>query len=150
MKNLVGDIPMVGLPKFRDRRWLQRALTHSSYFNEHPTAGEHNERLEFLGDSVLKYVLSKYFYDQPDRSREGIMTVLRSEAERNATLAKVALRLGLDNYLRLGNGTAMQGGRQNPKILSGAFEAMIGAYHEDSGIEAVTAYILKILPWMTA
>jgi ribonuclease-3 len=139
---------MFELPEFRNPDWLQLALTHSSYINEHPIAGEHNERLEFLGDSVLKYVLSKYLYDQPTRWREGVMTVLRSEAERNETLAQVARRLGLGEDLRLGNGTKMQGGQENPKILSGAFEAVIGAYHEDSGIEAVAAYVLKILPWL--
>lgn len=106
--------------------------------------------MEFLGDAVLKYVLSKYLYDQPARSREGVMTILRAEFEHNETLAQVAHRLALGEQLRLGNGTNTQGGRENPKILSGAFEAVIGAYHEDSGLEAVTAYILKILPWMTA
>lgn len=141
---------MFELPEFLDPDWLRLALTHSSYTNEHPEVGEHNERLEFLGDAVLKYVLSKYLYDQPARSREGVMTVLRSKAERNETLAQVARRLELGEQLRLGNGTKMQRGQENPKILSGAFEAVIGAYHEDSGLEAVTAYILKILPWMTA
>lgn len=145
---------MLELPKFRNPALLQQALTHSSYTNEHPTV-EHNERLEFLGDAVLKYILSQYLYNHPDRLPEGAMTIFRSQAERNATLAQVARQLGLDRYkdrdkrLRLGNGTAQQGGRQNPKILSGAFEALIGAYHEDSGIEAVTVYVLKILPYMT-
>ena len=141
---------MLELPNFRNFAWLHQALTHSSYTNEHPAAGEHNERLEFLGDSVLKYVLSKYLFDHPSRAREGAMTVLRSQAEKNATLAHVARQLRLGERLWLGNGTAKQGGRENPKILSGAFEALIGAYHEDSGMEAVTDYILKLLPWLTA
>ncbi|HEY9641533.1 MAG TPA: ribonuclease III domain-containing protein, partial [Coleofasciculaceae cyanobacterium] len=65
---------MFELPEFRNSAWLVQALTHSSYVNEHPQAGEHNERLEFLGDSVLKYVLTKYLYEHSGRSREGIMT----------------------------------------------------------------------------
>jgi ribonuclease III len=140
---------MFKLPEFRNSGWLVQALTHSSYVNEHPMA-EHNERLEFLGDSVLKYVLTKYLYEHSGRSREGVMTIARSQAEKNATLAKVAEQLELGKQLRLSRGTDLQGGRKNSKILSGAFEAVIGAYHEDSGLEAVTAYVLKILPWMMA
>lgn len=137
---------MPGLPEFNDfAPWLQ-AVTHSSYVNEHPEAGEHNERLEFLGDAVLKFHLSLLAYQQYPHLREGDMTLWHSEQEKNSTLARGAAQLNLGKELRLGNGTKKQGGQDNEKILSGALEAVIGAYLLDSGNEAAGRYIEALLP----
>jgi ribonuclease III len=136
---------MLKLPEFQNSLLRRQAVTHSSYANEHPGT-EHNERLEFLGDATLKFHLSRLVYHRYPHLREGGMTVLRAEQEKNATLAKVAAKLGLGKELRLGNGTKEQGGRDNQKILSGAFEAVIGAYLLDSGDEAVQRYVESLLP----
>ncbi|MEB3355959.1 MAG: ribonuclease III domain-containing protein [Synechococcales bacterium] len=136
------------LPNFRDDRLLRQALTDPSYFNEHPDEGEHNQRLEFLGDSVLKYVLSVLLYRDSPNWREGAMTIWRSEMEQNRKLASVARQIGLGDHLRLGKGCYRQGDHDSDKVLSRAMEALIGAYHEDSGIQAVGCYIQRLLPFM--
>jgi ribonuclease-3 len=135
---------MLDLPEFNDPDlWLQ-ALTHSSYANEHPGC-KHNEQLEFVGDAVLKMVLSVFLYQHHPQLREGALTIQRSELERNITLAKVATRLHLGKKLRLGKGTRAQGGQQNDKILSGALEAILGAYFLEAGLEPVRQYIEHLL-----
>ncbi len=141
---------MLELPKFNSPALLLQALTHSSYANEHPGV-EHNERLEFLGDAVLKFHLSDLLYCRHLQSREGSLTLWRSALERNSTLAKVAASLKLgDRYpLRLGKGAKAQGEQQNPKILSGAVEAVISGYYLDSGAEAVRSYVERLLPYLS-
>lgn len=141
---------MLAFPEFQDPSWLLRALTHRSYINEHPEAGEDNERLEFVGDAVLKLLLSWFAHQHHPQMREGEMTLWRSELEKNQTLARVAARLNLGDELRLGRGTSAQGGRENAKILSGALEAVIGGYFLDSGFEAVQRYVEELLPDLEA
>ena len=140
---------MLELPEFKTPALLLQALTHSSYANEHPGV-EHNERLEFLGDAVLKFHLSELLYCRHSWMREGKLSLWRSEMERNSTLVKAAivLRLGDRHLLRLGEGTKAQGGQQHPKILSGALEAIIGGYHLDSGSEAVHSYVEQLFPYL--
>lgn len=132
---------MPEIPHFRDPLLLQRALTHRSYFNEHPEETDDNERLEFLGDAILNFLVGELIYGRYLKMSEGKMTSLRSELVREKQLVKFATELGLGNKLRLGKGTIQDGGRQNPSLLSDAFEAIIGAYFLDSGIDKVREFV---------
>lgn len=138
---------MLKLPIFRNPALFRQAMTHRSYANEHPEQGDHNERLEFLGDAVLTYLAGEFLYRRyPDKS-EGELTPLRAALVDEAQLAKFAEALQLSQQLYLGKGTAMNGGRQNPNLLSSAFESLIGAYLLDtqSDVEAVRRYVEPLL-----
>lgn len=134
---------MSSLPNFRDRTLLQQALTHRSYANEHPEAGEHNERLEFLGDAVLNFLSGEFLYKRFPDKPEGELTPLRSALVDEQQLGKFAVQLNLGSLIRLGRGAERDGGRNNPNLLSSAFEAMIGAYFLDTGsnVDEVRLYI---------
>jgi ribonuclease-3 len=130
------------LPNFHDLRLWETALTHRSYFNEHPDIEEDNERLEFLGDAVLGFLVGKLLYETYPQMREGELSRLRSRLVNNEhQLAQFALTLQLDQHLRLGKGAEKDGARQNPEVLSDTLEAVIGAYFLDSGLEAVETFI---------
>jgi len=130
------------LPTFQNTQLWETACTHRSYFNEHLEVEADNERLEFLGDAVLGFLVGKLLYQQYPQMREGELSRLRSRLVNNEhQLAQFALSLSLDQYLRLGKGAEKEGTRQNPEVLSDMFEAVIGAYFLDSGIEAVQAFI---------
>lgn len=133
---------MTSLPSFRDESLLLQALTHSSYCNEHDHVAADNERLEFLGDAVLKFVMGKLLYEQFPELKEGELSRLRASLENNHhQLATFAQDLGVDGLLRLGKGTENIGARDNPEILSDAFEAVVGAYFLDAGIDAAIAFV---------
>ncbi|AFY37158.1 RNAse III [[Leptolyngbya] sp. PCC 7376] len=137
---------MTSLPRFRDEGLLTQALTHSSYCNEHPEVKQDNERLEFLGDAVLKFVMGKLLYEQFPELQEGELSRLRAGLENNRhQLATFAMDLGLDSLLRLGKGTENIGARQNPEILSDAFEAIVGAYFLDAGIDLAIAFVEELV-----
>lgn len=138
---------MTQLPAFQNSALFQQAMTHRSYANEHPEEGDHNERLEFLGDAVLTYLAGEFLYHRYPHQSEGELTPLRAALVDETQLAKFAETLQLGDHLRLGKGTAMHGGRQNPNLLSSAFEAMLGAYLLDrqSDIEAVRIYVEPLL-----
>jgi ribonuclease III len=131
------------LPLFHDRTLLHQALTHRSYVNEHPEAGEHNERLEFLGDAILNFLSGEILYKRYPHKPEGALTPLRSALVDEKQLAKFALFLELGKRLRLGRGAERDGGRHNQNLLSSTFEAVIGAYFLDTGpdIAPVRAYV---------
>jgi len=130
------------LPRFKNLQLWETALTHRSYANEHSEALEDNERLEFLGDAVLGFLVGKLLYETYPRMREGDLSRLRSRLVNNEhQLAQFALNLDLDQYLRLGKGAEKDGARHNPEVLSDTLEAVIGAYFLDSGLEAVQAFI---------
>lgn len=141
--------PPSGIPTFRNAALLVQALTHRSYLHEHPGPGEHNERLEFLGDALLTFLSGEFLYNRYPHSPEGELTALRSALVDEPQLAQFAQQLKLGQALRLGKGAEQQGGRQNPNLLSCAFEAVVGAYFLDqnSNIEAVRAWVL---PWLAA
>ncbi len=132
---------MPKLPHFSDPLLLRHALTHRSYFNEHPEEKDDNERLEFLGDAILNFLIGELIYGRYPKMSEGKMTSLRSELVREKQLVKFATELCMGDKLRLGKGNIQDGGRQNPSLLSDAFEAMIGAYFLDSGIDKVREFI---------
>jgi ribonuclease-3 len=129
------------LPAFRNTSLLVRALTHRSYLNEHADIGEDNERLEFLGDAVLDFVAGSALFHQYPEMDEGRLTRLRSALVNTGQLARFATQLDLGARLRLGKGEDDSGGRQRPNLLCDAFEATMGAYYLDSGLDAVRAFV---------
>ncbi len=120
---------------------LERALTHHSFVNEHPEAGEDNERLEFLGDAVLDFLSGAWLYARYPQADEGDLTRMRSVLVRTETLAEFARTIQLGRHLRLGKGEEESGGRQRPLLLCGAFEALIGALFLDQGAEAAQRFL---------
>ena len=138
---------MPSLPTFRDPSLLERALTHRSYLNEHlELALDDNERLEFLGDAVLDFVTGAWLYNRFPEMREGRLTSLRAALVKTDALAALALRIGLDEHLRLGKGEAESGGRGRISLLADAFEAVLGALYLDQGLGAVREFLERLLP----
>ena len=128
---------LLGL-QFRNYSLALRALTHRSYLNENPTEiSEDNERLEFLGDAVLGFVVGAYLYHRFPEMDEGQLTTLRASLVRAETLAGFARQLEIGRFLRLGYGETENGGRERTPILCAAFEAIIGAIYLDQGVESV-------------
>jgi ribonuclease-3 len=123
---------------FRQPQLLQRALTHRSY------APEHNERMEFLGDSILGCVIAKYLYNNYPQLSEGELSRLRSNLVREATLATLAQQLDLGSHLRLGEGELKSGGFRRPSILADALEALFGAVLLDSGFNEAEQAVLNL------
>ena len=124
--------------QFSDSGLLRRALTHKSF------GAEQNERLEFLGDSVLNLAVSDLLYRQFDRNDEGDLTRVRAHLVRQDTLHKLAVSLQLPEVLRMSEGEAKGGGAQRPSILADALEAVIGAVYLDGGFEAARALVLRL------
>lgn len=126
---------------------LNLALTHTSYAHEtvHYPHNEHNERLEFLGDSVLSLIVSTYLYQNFPSFDEGKMTKLRAQIVCETSLYQCAKRMNLGKYLRMGNGERASGGDMRPSILADAFEAVLGAYYLDQGFAAAKKYLLGLL-----
>lgn len=140
----------VELPAFKDPRLLERALTHSSYANEHPEEQlADNERLEFLGDAVLDFIAGAWLFEQFPEYDEGRLTNVRAALVRVSTLAKFAQQIGLPERLRLGKGEIDTGGRERASILGNAFEALLGALYLDQGIEAVRSFVVPLLAQAT-
>jgi len=131
---------------FRDLSLLRQSLVHRSYLNENPDVPlVSNERLEFLGDAVLGFVVAEEIYHRfPDLS-EGELTKLRSALVRGETLGRVALSLNLGEYLYLGRGEEETGGRRRTRNLGSTLEAVIGAVLIDQGFDAAKGFILRIL-----
>lgn len=135
---------MPELPKFKNQSLLDQALTHRSYVNEHPEIGADNERLEFLGDAVLGFLIGDFLYkNYPDMS-EAQLTRMRSALVEEKQLATLARELKLGSKMRLGQGAIKDGARDNPSLLCDTFEAIIGAYYLDANITSVRAYIKKL------
>lgn len=128
--------------QFQDRSLLENALTHSSYANEHKMAGmASNERLEFLGDSVLGMVVADYLYRSCPTLPEGDLTRLRASLVCEGNLVLVAKDLELGSYLKLGKGEELGGGRTRPSIQADAVEAVLAAVYLDGGIAAARRLI---------
>lgn len=131
---------------FRNRQLLEAALYHSSYANEHRGSGiQSNERLEFLGDSVLGMVTADYLYHKHPELPEGDLTRIRAVLVCEESLHEVAQSLGLGSYLRLGRGEESGGGRQRPSILADATESVFAAVYLDGGIEEARQLIHRVL-----
>ena len=131
---------------FRDRSLLSEALNHSSYANEHRSAEvSSNERLEFLGDSVLGFVTAEFLFKTYGKLPEGDRTRLRAALVCAQSLYEVAKFLGLGQYLKLGKGEEAGGGRQRQSILADATEAVFAAVYLDGGMERVRELICRVL-----
>jgi ribonuclease-3 len=127
---------------FRDQTLLQRALTHRSYLADHPRAGDNNQRLEFLGDSVLQLILSVALFDLYPDEPEGSLSKRRSILVQGRFLSLLARELRLDAALRLGHAEENTGGRQRASTLEDAFEAVVGALYLDSDYATVRRLVL--------
>lgn len=130
---------------FSNLHLLVRAFTHRSYVNENQNALEDNERLEFLGDAVLDFIVGAWVYNHFPEMQEGDLTRMRSALVRTDTLAEFARHLDLGSALRLGRGELASGGRQRDNLLCATFEAVIGAMYLDAGILAVEKFVEPLL-----
>lgn len=132
---------------FTDRGLLDQALVHRSYANEHPDVSTDNERLEFLGDSVLALVVSALLYRRCPALDEGELSRRRSAVVCSDSLVRYARQIELGRYLRLGKGEEASGGRNKPAMLADALEALIGAVYLDSDIETAGEVVRRfVLP----
>ncbi len=131
--------------KFLDLKLLNKALTHKSYANEKSENLKHNERMEFLGDSVLDILVSDYLVREYSDFAEGTLSKIRAAVVNETCLAKLAQKIDLGSYLLLGRGEDLSGGRLKPSILADAFEALAGAVFRDGGLNAASKIFLPLL-----
>ncbi len=133
---------------FKDKDLLKSAFIHRSYLNEHPEEKiPHNERLEFLGDSVLGFVVSEHLFIKYPAHAEGDLTNFRSSLVNARTLAEVSKKIGLGDFLLLSKGEEATGGRDRQYLLANTFEALLGAIYLDSGIDQAKKLIhAELLP----
>ncbi len=147
MPSLDTLIARLGLP-FNDRRLLESALTHRSLRHERPERAIgllDEERLEFLGDSILNYLVADLVYARFPEYTEGQLTRLRAALVKTSTLATLARALDLGAYLRLAKGEASSGARTRDSLLADTFEALVAAIYLDQGLEAARAFVLRML-----
>lgn len=136
---------MNNIPEFKDKKLFELAFTHRSYLNESTGVRESNERLEFLGDSILSFVVSTYIYSEFKEKKEGELTSLRSVLTNTETLYEVAKKLNLGKNLKLSKGEEETGGRESKTILANTYEAVVGAIYLDQGIELARKFILETI-----
>ena len=129
---------------FKNIGLLEKALTHSSFANEGRGSREHYERLEFLGDSVLGFIIARYLFDK-DRGPEGELTKLRAAVVCEKALCSYSKQLGLGRYMRLGRGEEHSGGRERPSILADMYEAVLAAIYLDGGMEPAEKFVLRFI-----
>lgn len=133
------------LPKIKNLKLLEESLTHRSFLNESKQPRNSNERLEFLGDSILSFVVSDYLFNTYPDLDEGKLTNLRSLLVNTKILAEVAKECDLGSFLYLSKGEEESGGRNNQSLLADAFEAFLGALFIDQGIDEVNKFIKSTL-----
>ncbi len=139
--------PTIGY-NFKNISYLEQAMTHSSYSGGKNNGS--NERLEFLGDSVLQLTVSQYLFTEMNEEPEGGMTKLRASIVCENSLYNFAKKIDLGRYLMLGKGEEMTGGRDRRSILADAFEALIAAIFLDGGMEEARRFILRFMPSIEA
>lgn len=130
---------------FKNKKLLINALTHSSYANEARDGISSNERLEFLGDSVLSIIVSEYIYKKFCNLPEGELTKIRAALVCEKSLCGFSRELELGKYLRLGHGEEKGGGRERDSILADAFEAVLAAIYLDGGFEKAKAHVMRFI-----
>jgi ribonuclease-3 len=134
----------IGLP-VRDLDLLEQALVHTSWYHEHPDAARgHNERLEFLGDSVVNLAISEALFARHPDDDEGYLSARRAAIVSTTGLARLAGRIDLGSYLLLGEGEAQRSGRRRPSLLASTFEAVAGALYLDLGFRPVGDWIVGL------
>ncbi|MDO8486933.1 MAG: ribonuclease III [Candidatus Curtissbacteria bacterium] len=142
--NSLADLEKQIQIRFTDQKLLETAFIHRSYLNEHKDfKGDSNERMEFLGDSVLSLIVSKFLFNELPKSTEGELTQIRASLVRTETLAFLSQNLHLGQYLSLAKGEEESGGRQSKTILANTFESLIGAIFLDRGIGETQKFIEK-------
>lgn len=129
---------------FKNKDLLINALTHSSYANE-TREGSSNERLEFLGDSVLSIIVSEYIFEKFSHLPEGELTKIRASLVCEKSLCGFSRELDLGNYMRLGKGEEKGGGRERDSILADAFEAVLAAMYLDGGMEVAKKHVMRFI-----
>jgi ribonuclease-3 len=148
-----GNAPVVSDPKlavlearlgyrFRNQALLLEALTHGSYLQENPASGAHNQRLEFLGDAVLHFIITDALFRESTTEREGVLSRRRAILSKGQFLTQLARELGLDAGLRLNKSEDEAGGRARASILEDAFEALVGALYLDSDLPTTRQVVL--------
>lgn len=144
-KNFIDFQDKIGYV-FKNEELLKTALTHSSYANENKHLGiPSNERLEFLGDSILNLIVSRYIFLNYSHLPEGEMTKIRASVVCEPALKEAALFLDIGKFIKLGKGENLTGGRNRPSILSDAVEAIAGGIYIDGGFDAATEFVLNQL-----
>jgi ribonuclease III len=136
---------MNNLPKFKDQQLFEQAFTHRSYLNEAKGEISSNERLEFLGDSILSFLVSDYLYKEYPHYNEGVLTNLRSLLVNTKNLGTIARSLGFGNLLKLSKGEHEAQGRENQSLLADSFESFIGALFLDQGLSVVSQFVNETL-----
>ncbi len=145
MKNL-HDWLLAHHIELNDFTLIQRAFIHSSYLNENPQEdSEDNQRLEFIGDAVLQLWSAKYLYDRKPALSEGQMTKMRASLVNEASLCKMAIVLGLNQFLRLGQGEIRENGTEKVSIVADMFESFLGALYLASGFEPIDVLLKSII-----
>lgn len=143
-ENLVVLEEKIGY-SFKNPELLSNALKHTSFVNEKKRGEKSNERLEFLGDSVLSLTVAEYLYNSHSRYPEGEMTKMRASLVCEGALAEYASKISLGDFLYLGKGEELGGGRTRPSITSDAFEAVIAAIYLDGGFLEAKKFILSFI-----
>lgn len=136
---------MINLPKINNKKLFEQAFTHRSYLNEAGKKISSNERLEFLGDSIISLMVSSYLFKKYPNFNEGQLTNLRSLLVNTKNLAQIAAELSFGNLLLLSKGEEESKGRQNQSILADSFEAFVGYLFLDQGFEATSDFLTKVL-----
>ena len=136
---------MKNLPEFINKQLFEQAFVHRSYLNETRDHMESNERLEFLGDSILSFIISNHLYKTYPEFNEGILTNLRSLVVNTKSLAEAARILDFGSLLKLSHGEEESKGRENESLLANSFEAFLGALFLDQGIEPAKAFLEEVL-----
>lgn len=131
---------------FKNKELLHEALSHSSYANEQKHGRHSNERLEFLGDSVLSIIVSEHLFSHFKHLPEGELTKIRASLVCEKALYEFSKKIDLGNFIFLGKGEENSGGRNRPSIIADAFEAVIAAVYLDGGIENAKKYVLGFIP----
>jgi ribonuclease-3 len=137
IENLVGT-------KIKNLSLYQRAFTHKSALKEYDQFNESFETLEFMGDSVLGFIITKFLFDRYEKRQEGFLTKARTKLVRSETLAAIALKLGLNNMVLMDEKGQRNGWNNNPKILEDVFEALVGAIYMDLGLLHAKEFVLRI------
>lgn len=132
---------------FKNPKYLQIALTHSSYANEHSV--QNNERLEFLGDAVLSLIVSEKIFKKPSHENEGDLSKIRASLVCEQGLFELSKKINLAEYIKLGRGEEMTGGRKRPSVVSDAFEALLAAIFLDSDFATAKTWLLNLMGDLT-
>jgi len=136
--------------KFSDIELLNMALTHKSFVNDNPQKKiKHNERLEFLGDSILGYIISEYLFEKFHNYNEGMLSKMKSYIVSKKNISQISKQLNFGKYIMLGNGEIISGGRSRISLLEDVMEAFIAAYYLDKGITLTKKLVIKLFKQKT-